>query len=541
VLGNPPWELVELREPEYFAASHPEIARARTAAARKRLIGDLEHTEPWSWNAYQLQRRTLEGVVHFARASKRYPDTARGRINTYALFADLMCQLQRIDGSVGVVVKSGLVGDFTYASFLRDKIKHRSLASVLDFDNRDKIFAAVQGNVRFSLVTFRVGSPEVRIAARLRSMGDLTQPDRTYELTSDDLAQINPDTGSIPLVASKRDAELVARLHRGKTRLAPCGAHPSRAWCGDPKTMTNMATASARFRDREALIELGAAPDQGDYLLDGRRLVRVYESKFISQYDHRTATFDGVPRESRFGVHAGARRSLPGERTDINYTVTPRYWIDEAELEGTQVGRRGWVLAFRDAISATADARSCIAAIVPRVTCGHTLLVVDIDDARDAALFLAAMNSFVFDYLVKQKISGGHLVIPALRQIALPAMERFNTTLIGGESPAAFLAERAIKLTYRSDDLSGFGHAAHVDSPFRLPPEEEVRLRTEIDAAFLMLYEATRAEAEHMLDSFEIVCRRELAAHGEFRSRRLILEAYDRFLGGAPRPEGVAA
>ena len=53
-------------------------------------------------------------------------------------------------------------------------------------------------------------------------------------------------------------------------------------------------------------------------------------------------------------------------------------------------------------------------------------------------------------------------------------------------------------------------------------------MRADLDAAFLHVYGLTRSEAEHVLDSFGVVRKYELRDHGEFRTRRLVLGAYDR-------------
>ena len=48
VLGNPPWERVKLQEEEFFALRDQEIATAKNAAARKKLIAQLDETNPWA-------------------------------------------------------------------------------------------------------------------------------------------------------------------------------------------------------------------------------------------------------------------------------------------------------------------------------------------------------------------------------------------------------------------------------------------------------------------------------------------------------------
>ena len=45
MLGNPPWERVKLQEQEFFATREPEIANAKNAAARKKVIAALEGGE----------------------------------------------------------------------------------------------------------------------------------------------------------------------------------------------------------------------------------------------------------------------------------------------------------------------------------------------------------------------------------------------------------------------------------------------------------------------------------------------------------------
>ena len=64
--------------------------------------------------------------------------------------------------------------------------------------------------------------------------------------------------------------------------------------------------------------------------------------------------------------------------------------------------------------------------------------------------------------------------------------------------------------------------------PFRWDPDRRALLRADLDAAFLHISGLTRAEAEHVLDSFFVLRTHEERDHGEFRSRRLVLDAYDR-------------
>jgi len=64
--------------------------------------------------------------------------------------------------------------------------------------------------------------------------------------------------------------------------------------------------------------------------------------------------------------------------------------------------------------------------------------------------------------------------------------------------------------------------------PFRWDEERRALLRADLDAAFLHVYGLAREEAEHVLDSFPVVHKYDERDHGEYRTKRLVLEAYDR-------------
>ncbi|HIQ23227.1 MAG TPA: hypothetical protein EYH34_18540, partial [Planctomycetes bacterium] len=87
VLGNPPWERIKLQEKEWFAERVPEIANAPNAAARRRMIAQLQEAEPGLYSAFLSDRRRAEGQSHLVRDSGRYPLCGRGDVNTYTIFA----------------------------------------------------------------------------------------------------------------------------------------------------------------------------------------------------------------------------------------------------------------------------------------------------------------------------------------------------------------------------------------------------------------------------------------------------------------------
>jgi hypothetical protein len=201
--------------------------------------------------------------------------------------------------------------------------------------------------------------------------------------------------------------------------------------------------------------------------------------------------------------------------------VLPRYWITE-EAVRARGGDAPWHLGFRNAISAVADSRSLVAAVIPRAGVGNSLPLIAGPDARRSCVLLALLNSFVLDYVLRQKASGGNLNFHVLKQLPLPAPESIPLAL------ADWFVQSVLKLTYTGPELRAFARqCGHRGAAYRLDEEERWRLRCEIDAACFRLYGLNRGEVEHVLESFPVLTRKETRQHGHFRSAARILELFE--------------
>jgi hypothetical protein len=64
-------------------------------------------------------------------------------------------------------------------------------------------------------------------------------------------------------------------------------------------------------------------------------------------------------------------------------------------------------------------------------------------------------------------------------------------------------------------------------APFVWDEERLAHLRAELDALYAHLYGLTREELDYILDTFPIVRRKDEERWGEYRTKRLVLEAYE--------------
>jgi hypothetical protein len=117
VIGNPPWKRIKLQEQQFFAVRDPEIAKAANKAARDKMIKELKTKNPHLSAAFEQAKHDAEDASLFVRASGRFPLTAVGDVNTYALFAELAVRLTNKRGRTAVIVQTGIATDDTCKKF----------------------------------------------------------------------------------------------------------------------------------------------------------------------------------------------------------------------------------------------------------------------------------------------------------------------------------------------------------------------------------------------------------------------------------------
>jgi hypothetical protein len=136
----------------------------------------------------------------------------------------------------------------------------------------------------------------------------------------------------------------------------------------------------------------------------------------------------------------------------------------------------------------------------------------------------------VVDYCLRQKTSGAGVKLFVVRQIPLltPAMLDRMCPWSAADSQVAWLSDRALELVYTANDLDAIvDEDPTLPGPFVWDGARRELIRAELDGALLHLYGLDRSDAEHVLESFVVAGKYDEAEHGEFRTKRLVLERYD--------------
>jgi len=204
-----------------------------------------------------------------------------------------------------------------------------------------------------------------------------------------------------------------------------------------------------------------------------------------------------------------------------------------------------WLLVMRGVARAT-DERTFITAIAPRVGLGNSAPVLQMSGTSTAALAaccLGSLNSLAVDFAARFKVGGINMNFFLVKQFPVLPPERYT------DADLTFIVPRVLELTYTAHDLQAWGQdlaaydprpAVEQGRPFGWNPERRALLRAELDAYYARLYGLTRDELRYILDpkdvmgedypseTFRVLKEGEQRTYGEYRTRRLVLDAWDR-------------
>lgn len=173
------------------------------------------------------------------------------------------------------------------------------------------------------------------------------------------------------------------------------------------------------------------------------------------------------------------------------------------------------------------------------------------------AALLANLLSLTLDYVARTKIGGTHLTYGYLKQFPVLAPDHFSPADLD------FIVPRVLELTYTAHDLQDWGQdlaaydprpVAEQGKPFTWNPGHRLQLRAQLDAYYARLYGLTRDELRYILDpkdvmgadypseTFRVLKEGEIQTYGEYRTRRLVLEAWDQqaTMSSAAQPAPVS-
>lgn len=258
----------------------------------------------------------------------------------------------------------------------------------------------------------------------------------------------------------------------------------------------------------------------------------------LHHFDHRWNTFED----------AKERQVLLTEKSDPSFEPMPRYWVPQGDVAARIEEKRWsreWLLGWRDIVGS--EGRTLIPCLCPAVGVGDKFLLgLSATSADLNAALYACLCSLICDYLAKQKVGGSSLKYFVFKQLPVLPPEFY------AESYLSFIVKRVLELTYTSHSMAAFARDVGYDGPpFAWDEDRRALIRAELDAWYARAYGLTRDELRYILDpadvmgpdypseTFRVLQKNETKLFREYRTRRLVLDAWDRMERGelpAPKP-----
>ncbi|MFG2064898.1 Eco57I restriction-modification methylase domain-containing protein [Micromonospora sp. NPDC048871] len=552
VLANPPWDKVDFEDKKYFSVVDPSIAEISGTARRTRIARWAEEN-PEAGERYRAARRRVKSTFLFASSSGAYPLCAKGltvrgvtMLQMDQLFAERFASIVAATGRVGCIIPTAIATGAGAQHLFSDLTRRGGIAALYDFENRKPLFVGVDSRYKFCLLSLAgrdLREPAAKFAFFLLDATDLDDVERVFTLSPEEVALINPNTGTLPIFRSRRDADLTAAIYHRLPVLWNESRPDGNPWDITFKaTFFHMTDDSDLFRTREQLEAEGWELRGNVFTRAGKRMLPLYEAKMVNFFNHRAA--DVIKSETAVNRQNQPRYLTSGELEVPDRLAIPLHWIAEdgliptrrngKEVEVPGVNRRledvrwerEWLCGWCD-VTASTNERTAIPAFLPRTAVGHTypLMLPGVSPILTAAL-IAAQSSLAFDFVSRQKVSGAHMALMTWKQLPVPTP--------GALAPhTPFLTPRVLELVYTAHDMAGLARdLGDSGAPFRWDEERRAGIRAELDAYFFHLYGIDRPDVDYILETFQTenggLKHNEIAKYGTYRTKDLVLAEYDR-------------
>lgn len=575
--GNPPWDKLQMEEEKWFAGKDEDIVNAPNQAARKKRIAALEQSNPTLYAEFIAAGQSIASESSFVKNSGRFPLTAVGKLELSSLFAELCLSFSK--EAWGLVLPTGIAVNDSNKAFFSKLIDENRLMSLYDFENREGLFD-IHRMFKFCLLTAGKAQAEPRTVSGgfyLTRIDHLLDPNRIYTLRTDDFALLNPNTKTCPVFRTSRDAQLTAKIYRRCKVLMNdvTGENPWKIrFCGT----FNMATDSDLFRTYAQLKEIGAEYKAPNFVFNGEFYVPLYEGKMIWHYNHHFGTWPTS------GERPNTISTPPlTELANPNSYIMPWYWVPLTEVKSRLMKtdkdgnivwewKHNWLFPFRKLTNATNERTFVLSTMPGTVGAGDsTTLLCTEHGTIPGALLLAMLSSLTLDYIVRQKVGGSNLSHFFLKQFPVLLPDQIPNRV------KPYIIERVAELCYFNHDLDGWMYELWYDeemtddirtallirlaecnnlnfdsdqlampdfslmSPYIYNEERRAVAQAELDAIFAHLYGLTTEELRYILDpedvcgkgcineTFRVLRDNEIRQYGEYRTKRIVLEAWNNF------------
>ena len=520
VLGNPPWDTMSPDYKEYFAIHDPNIRHMspdEQEEAYARLLADPVISKRWEQHCANLY-----AAVHFIKSSGRYRLFAEGNLgkgdfNVYRMFVETALAATKKGRVAAQFVPEGMYNGANATAIRKELFSAFRLDRLAGFENTKGIwFPKVHTAMKFCIyVAWKGGKTDEFFASFRVNSSEKLQEFKSgtgLKIPVSVVEEFSPDAMAVMEFAAQSEIDICARMY---------ALHP--------KFGTAIAGAPLRHYMRE--VDMGT---ERGLFSEGDEGLPVFEGRMIDAYDYRAKAY--VSGRGRSAVWSDLQFGHPTKQ------ITPQWRILSENIPdklGDRIYR--YRIGFGDVASPT-NQRALTAALLPgNLVSGHKVPTIEFSHGatKDTLLWLGVANSLVMDFLVRKKVS---LTMSYTIMDSLPFPRDFTQT-----PSSSKIAQRVCSLCAVGPEMGEFRQEAVAlgilvsENDVVEAPDQRAVVAAEIDALVARdVFRMKKEEMRYILDpdnilgkdcgveTFKALRNAEMRAFGEFRTQRLIEEAWER-------------
>lgn len=393
ILGNPPWEKIRFEEKKFYAQFSQEVLQTNFKFDLATSIKASEKSNAGIKKYVDSFRTNLELCKKQIKGSKYFVDSSAGELNSSTLFADSCFQQMSKNGVVGIIIKSSSILSPVNKKFFK-KIKNNIIA-VFDFINTNKYFE-IDSRERycFLIIGNKKEQQAFRVGMNLKSVSDIETS--CLNVSNSDLSILNPETEMLPNIISPLDLELVLKIYRKHKTI---GQIYPRLKYG------RIVHFTTHVKDLDKVSQ----PDN----------IPVYEGKFFSSFDGMYSGFNYVKNEDRYKSKASTMQLSPEDKAN-GVKPLSRFYIKENKWISLSHNYQAEYMLAWHSLTSSSNGRACVATILPFIPASQSVQFL-ITNRKEELIYLACLfNSTIFDFVVKNKLTGIDLTQTIVKQIPIP-------------------------------------------------------------------------------------------------------------------------
>ena len=519
LLGNPPWETMSPDAKEYFAKHEPAIAGMPPEVQKQRIAGLLDVAaivQDWESHA-----RTLYAAVRFIKESGRYRLFAEGNLgkgdfNVYRQFVELALAFTARGGVAAQIVPENFYNGANASAIRAELFQNFRIAALYGFENaRETWFKGIDTRMKFALyVAFR-GLPTEHLPASfsLNSLQALQEVSaRGLSIPLELVREFSPDALAVMEFSNQLEINIARDMY---------GRFP------------RLGEELKGFPSWIPVAELHMGNDNSSFSFDPTG-IPLYQGSMVTHHDYRAKGY--VAGHGRNVIWRDLAFGSPDK------AIVPQWRVLEDQIPIKISGRiRRYRIGFCDVGNSTNQRALMAALIPPNTVCGHKVPTIEFEPLAPAVmmLWLAVANSLAMDFIVRMKVA-------LTMSISLLATLPFPRTVVAGDTSAR-AAALATRLSCTGAEMEGM-RARLAELPELVgqdltpcdDPLERARLMAELDVVVARdLYGLDRQQMAYLLEprdvlgqgctaeTFSALRRAEEREFHEYRTKRLVLEAWD--------------